>query len=418
MNYNLEYFNSLLNKFNDPKVVDFQINQPEAGIKSNIIPFALADKKDLEQVDIKQYKDLTISRDALKKTNLVLVKMHAGLGSSVKRADLLKKWDNRDTLGSKGTDLYLELDGEYKSLAELQLKQVECLTNKKIYKSVSLQNLVNYETSKQVDSLSENFKNSVNVLASIDQQKMQTIAEDGCVTSARLAPAGHAFLGFYQLFDLFLNKNEVDEVMVIGNGEDLNSTADEQMISWVVEQEIPIVMITTTKLAKDKKGGQISLVKNDKRDYVTIIEKAQAEKSNQLSYFEQIGLRDTDNKSLFNTNIVILNKKVLKNKFNEFLKDTTAEEFKTVISPDLIKNVKEQDGKSFTQLEGAIGSTLLNLDQFFRVEFNCPLISFLNLDPQDREKFFIPIKKIEDFNELLNKYDYSAESGRFELKDL
>jgi hypothetical protein len=413
MNYNQEYFNSLLNKYNDPKATDFKINQPEANIRSSVIPFALAEKVDLEQVNIEKYKNLKVKPELLKQTNLVLVKMHAGLGSSVKRSELLKDWDNREKLGSKGTDLYLNIDGEFKSLAELQLVQVEKISEQNIYSSVSIQNLVNFETVEQVDELSKKYTDKISILSNINQEKMQTIGEDGNLTNERLAPAGHAFLGFQQLLDLF--NNDRQEVVVIGNGEDLNSTADEKITSWVVENEIPIVMITTTKLEKDKKGGQISLVKNEGRDYVTIVEKAQAEKSNQLAYFEQIGLRAGDNESLFNTNIVILNKKALKNKFNQFLSDLGEDKFKEIISPDLIKNMKEQNGKKYVQLEGAIGSTLLNLDQFFRVEFDTPLISFLNLDSEDREKFFIPIKKIDDFTDLLNKYTYSVKSGRFTL---
>ena len=45
-------------------------------------------------------------------------------------------------------------------------------------------------------------------------------------------------------------------------------------------------------------------------------------------------------------------------------------------------------------------------------------LSFLNLNPISREKFFIPIKKIEDFNELLERYEYNTKTGRFDLKEI
>jgi len=201
---------------------------------------------------------------------------------------------------------------------------------------------------------------------------------------------------------------------VIGNGEDLNSTPDNKILSWVVEKEIPLTMITTTKLEKDKKGGQISVVTGDV-DYVTIIEKAQAEKANQLSYFEQLGLRKKDQKSLFNTNIVVINARALKDKLNKL--DIGQDQFSQIISPDLIKNNKTQNGKTYTQLEGAIGSTMLNLDKYFRLNLGESILSFLNLDPVTREKFFIPIKMIEDFHELVEKYEYNTKTGRFDLKE-
>ena len=65
--------------------------------------------------------------------------------------------------------------------------------------------------------------------------------------------------------------------------------------------------------------------------------------------------------------------------------------------------MKTQDGVKFTQLEGAMGSTLLNLDGYFRKEFNQSIVSFVNLSSDDRESFFLPIKKREDFEEIKSK---------------
>ena len=92
-------------------------------------------------------------------------------------------------------------------------------------------------------------------------------------------------------------------------------------------------MITTTKTSSDKKGGQISLVD----DYVTIIEKAQAEASNQLAFFEELGLRENDDISLFNTNIVVINTKALSRLIQNFDIENAC--------GDVIKNVKEQNRK-------------------------------------------------------------------------
>jgi hypothetical protein len=65
-------------------------------------------------------------------------------------------------------------------------------------------------------------------------------------------------------------------------------------------------------------------------------------------------------------------------------------------SPDLIKNKKED----FIQLESALGSVLLNLDRNARRKFGRRVVHFLNLDNDDRENFFRPLKKREDYEEV------------------
>jgi hypothetical protein len=162
-------------------------------------------------------------------------------------------------------------------------------------------------------------------------------------------------------------------------------------------------MLTTTKTLADKKGGQISIVTGAK-EHITIVEKAQAEESGQLEYFEALGLRSGDNESLFNTNIVIINKKALKEVFNKYICSMSADSFAEAFAPDVIKNIKEQDGEKFIQLESALGSVVLSLDKYFRDQFNQPVVSFLNLNHNDREKFFMPIKKRSDYDEIVEKF--------------
>ena len=337
---NKEYFESLWQKYQNPENKDIQIHQPEAGIESNIIPAALLSEKELP---ITHYQNLSSAADKLQNYQLVLCKMHAGIGSSVKRRDYLKKITGREQLGSKGTDLFISLDGENKSLAQLQYQQAKILADSNTFNEVYIQNLINEETINEISKL-DNL--GVKERPQILQLKVPTLL-DGELTSERVAPAGHAYLGFALLSKIF--KNELtQDLYVIGNGEDLNSTADPKILSWVVENNIPITMITTTKLEKDKKGGQISLVRHDKKDYVTIIEKAQAESAHQLEYFEKLGLRPQDNPSLFNTNIVVINAEAMKAKLSKL--SLNFSDFKKVITPDLIQNVKKQQGQDFVQL--------------------------------------------------------------------
>ena len=135
-----------------------------------------------------------------------------------------------------------------------------------------------------------------------------------------------------------------------------------------------------------------------------------------MEYFEELGLREGDRDSLFNTNIVIINKFALKKIFNKYLRNISIDEFIKNIAPDVILNVKEQNGKNFTQLESALGSVMLNLDKYMRLKFNHPVVSFLNLNKSDRERFFMPIKKRQDYEELKNNYEVGAKDFRLYKK--
>ena len=426
---NKEYFTALYQKYTEnssssSSSLELKLHCPEEGIESPVVPFAIAGREDLLDVSIGHYKDITVKHELIKNLSLKIMKMHAGLGSSVERFEHLSEVVGRTTLGSKGTDLYLKIQGEYRSLAELQYIQMQLIQKQNAIGKISIQSLVNEDTWAIVKDCSEKtsyidqkkFKDTITEASQIFQLKMPTIHENGELTLDRVAPGGHAFLGFYLLSEIFNEEESADEIITIGNGEDLNSVADEKILTWMVEEQVPIAMITTTKLEKDKKGGQISLVKEGDQKYVTIIEKAQAEKADQLAYFEELGLRDSDNLCLFNTNIVVINRSLVKSLFKKYLSDMSFGDFSEVIAPDLIRNVKEQDGKKYTQLEGAIGSLLLNLDKYMRVNFGESCVKFLNLDSVARENFFIPIKKMDDFIQTGQKYIFNETTGRLDLK--
>jgi hypothetical protein len=427
-NINERYFEMLKSKASAKKEELPPMHCPENNIHTGIIPLPIASHEDRGLLTVMNYEDLPTPSGKTSDFILNTVKMQAGLGSSVKRSDLIKKVQGRDTLGAKGTDLYFDVLGKERSIAEIQLLQAYALAQKNSYKEVNYQSLVNEETTKAVaatwlelssegKSYQELFTQEEKVRRGSDlfQQKMPTIGENGELTTERMAPAGHGFLGFLEIIDIFENDQE-KILTTIGNGEDLNSTPDLKIMDWVAKNDIPIVMMTTTKTLADKKGGQISLVKGEHPTYVTIVEKAQAEATNQLQYFEELGLRAGDRESLFNTNIVIINKHALKEVFNRFLKDTSTEDFIQSIAPDVILNVKEQSGKKFTQLESALGSVILNLDKYMRLNFDQAVVSFLNLNVSDRTRFFMPIKKREDYEELHDNYVVDSEDFRLHRK--
>lgn len=422
------YFEMLCNKAKVDSSEQIPMHCPEQNITSGVIPYSIVEEKDLDAINVAHYSDLESSTQILKKFNLNIVKMQAGLGTSVERLDLIQEVENRTTLGAKGTDLYFDVLDKKRSIAEIQLLQAYALSKSDNFKSVTYQSLVNDETENAVSNIwnlespfgssyQELFSTNKKLIKGEDlfQKKMPTFNENGELTHKRLAPAGHGFIGLLQLMDIFENDQD-ESIVVIGNGEDLNSTPDLKILEWVAKENIAVTMITTTKTIDDTKGGQISIVKGDHQTYVSIIEKAQAQISNQLEYFEQLGLRDGDRIGLFNTNIVVINKKALKDIFNKYLVNLSQNDFISSISPDVIRNIKEQNGKKFTQIESALGSVMLNLDKFMRLNYNQSIVFFLNLDSSERSQFFMPIKHRSDFDELQSNYFVNESDFRIKKK--
>lgn len=409
LDLNILYFELLYQKFQINK--ESTLTLADSVNRSNVFPYAIATQEIKKNLPLTNYSDLenqSISNS--KDINLCICKMQAGLGSNVKRDDLLEKYSKRKTMGAKGTDLFISYLGKMLSIAEVQL--IMAIENSEVYHKVSYVNMVNEETLEAVIGVWNRVHPELNIIykdlfttnnrayyPEIFQMMMPTLEFKSLnFTFDRKAPAGHGFLGFYKIVEILRAKTVEDEVFVIGNGEDLKSTPDQKIISWVMENDIPIVMMTTTKLEKDKKGGQLAIVMEES-PYITIVEKAQAERAGQLEYFEQLGLREGDDISLFNTNIVIINQKALKSLFNKYL-DISEEEFLENITPELIKNIKIQNQEKYIQLEGALGSVILNLDKLFRRLYGQHVVHFLNLEPKFREHFFLPIKNREDFDEI------------------
>ncbi|MGI4991249.1 UTP--glucose-1-phosphate uridylyltransferase [Halobacteriovorax sp. GFR7] len=394
----LEYFEGLLSNLNE-KSEKLVIATPEND--TGVYPTAIAPRKLLrDELPFHSYEDIKqrySTKDKIDCT-LWLRKMHGGLGSSLDRSDYLKKY-GRTTPGSKSTDLYIETEkfGTI-SLAEAQIIQASKKTSS--FRKVVLQDLVNNDVKPILDEmwkkhehlLSENFSR----LESVVQQKLPTI-KNGKLTTERLAPAGHGIFG-YEVFKGTRPEGK-NLIACIGNGEDLSSTPDRAIVNWMLTENIPVVMVTTTKTERDMKGGQIALKTEGKKTYLTIIEKAQAEQAGQLEYFERLGLREEDEDAFFNTNLVLIN--------FDALNDCK------IALPDLIKNQKEE----FIQLEGAMGSVLLNSDRLAR-ENGRKLVHILNVNKENRTKFFNPIKKMDDFDYILESQSFNEMIFHFNYKKL
>jgi hypothetical protein len=174
------------------------------------------------------------------------------------------------------------------------------------------------------------------------------------------------------------------------------------MVAWMKDKQVPLAMVTTTKTHLDVKGGQMALYQEEGKTFIGMVEKAQAEENDQLEPFEKLGLRPGDAESFFNTNMVLVNYDILSPKLQKLMELVGEKKVLQAISPDLIRNKKSQidmDGetRNYTQLEGAMGSAILNLDKLWRQEMHEPLVHILNVETEYRTDFFCPIKSAFDY---------------------
>jgi len=425
------YFLSLYSKYKDPGAkITLRIGE-------NVYPTAIADKTLMSYLPYVEYEDLLKnekehSANALR-ARLWIKKMQAGTGSSMTRttylSELLNVPKEKIKIGAKGTDLFIEVKDKryskikkYISLAEVQMLQSIVDSLKGIYSEIIFHDVVSVETKDSVNAIwntpclfdpsktyFEYIKSTKGLMRFKEsvQSYQQTVDEAGNLSSNRTNPGGHGFIAVESLCAAYL-KNELPDndhkhlIGVVGNGEDLGSTPDSVIFGWMLKEQIPIVMITTDKTELDMKGGQISLVRDNDGVHVTIIEKAQAQNAGQLELFEKLGLRKQDKRSFFNTNVAVFNYEVLVPLIQKLVTEVGEQEFINIISPDLMQNAKKQKDKdgvirTYVQLEGAMASSLLNLDKFWRKHYGKPIVHFVNVNKQNRTRFFSPVKTAFDF---------------------
>lgn len=411
---NLRYFHALYSKYLNSSEKEKMV------IGKTVYPTAIAPDHLMKELPYVNYEDLLKEKDGLstyaKRARLWLKKMQAGTGSSMTRTTYLAKIKGikpeEVKIGSKGTDLFIDVEDKLVPLAEVQILQGIIDAESGTYSKIIFHDVVSSETKKAIDDIWKRKKpelpSNCMHFKDIVQAHQPTVDEDDELSTNRLSPGGHGFIAVDALSvarseqDL-PERSSKDLVCVIGNGEDLGSTPDAVMIGWVLKNNVPITMLTTEKTELDLKGGQIALVKGQGNSvHVTIIERAQAEEAGQLELFEKLGLRDGDRKAFFNTNVAVLNYDVLTPMIEKLVSEVGEEKFLEVITPDLMINTKKQKDKdgvtrAYKQMEGALGSSLLNLDKFWREKYKEPLIHFINIDRFNRTRFFSPIKTPFDF---------------------
>ena len=385
--------------------------------RSVAYPTAIAPKDILAKLPFVSYANLLSRLSEFKplatRTTLWVKKMQAGTGSTVVRDDYLQaaRANTGETLkiGAKGTDLYASVanaDGTVvqRALAELQVLQLLRAEKQNEFGEIVFQDLVSTETEEALERIWAK-EPSAKRFEKFVQAQVPSLDESQKLSLNRTAPSGHWIFAVdalrAALHDRYRPKSNCEHlVAAIGNGEDLSSTPDPAMVGWMLKEKIPIVMVTTEKTSNDLKGGQISLVE----DHVSIIEQAQAKEAGQLELFEQLGVtvKNDDQIAFFNTNMALFNYEVLVPQLQALATEIGEHAFLDLLAPDLIMNWKEQtddDGmaRKYLQIEGAMGSSLLNFDRYWRRRFGKPLVHFINVESQFRTQFFSPIKTAFDY---------------------
>tara|TARA_B110001454_G_scaffold106457_1_gene100226 strand:+ start:66700 stop:68604 length:1905 start_codon:yes stop_codon:yes gene_type:complete len=449
---NFKYLQVLMGAYGESKrsvkndstivIADHGNLEQAVGKTTMVVPTAIASKSLMKSVPVTDYASIAAKKAdyeaATPEVKFWVKKLMAGTGSGIVRVEFLKEIYQKlgktgsVKIGSKGTDLHaeVEIDGQVHilNIAELQILQLLAQSDK--YKQVIFHDVVSNETQASIETTWSKRSSLLDgkTLSDVAAEKgevrsgptvqfhIPTIGESGSLTKERLAPAGHGLFAIEAVYATLNNKLPKTKkgeslIGVIGNGEDLMSTPSSDIVGWMAKDQLPLVMVTTEKTALDKQGGQIAIGFNSKgQEYVTIVEKAQAETAvkkghtEQMELFAALGLRPNDSKAMFNTNMVLVNYNALQPKLAMLAKAVGGNErLLELIAPDLITNTKKQKGadgveKAFVQLEGAMGSVVLKLDRLYRETFNGqPLVHFLNIGKDHRTEYFAPIKSGFDF---------------------
>lgn len=381
---------------------------------------------------------------AAKQTNLVITDMDAGLGTSLVRDTYVASIPhlNGRGLGSKGTDTHFHAVALARPVSVMEAKAHHYHHDASSFESTTIEPLLNGESesayrqflSIEVPTLRRaktpltyrdfliDPSHHISLTEPLMQPNLPTIdkATDE-LTNDRTAPGGHGYLATLLLERLADQPPQagVRQVRVITNGDGINNTASAEMVGFTTREKAGIVMVTTTRTTADVKGGILGLRKNpDGTQYADIMELAQAGDAQQKDLFQAVGLTTTPevvdlgrehhlNQQYFNTNMALLNEGLLGQFLSQLRASIGQEEFARITTPDLIQNSKKQNGREYIQMEGAMGSVLLKLNQYVTtnpaarklwadISDNAPFLRIINLDPEARGDYFSPVKNAWD----------------------
>lgn len=429
------YFNGLDVQRRDPQHKQVRIGE-------TFIPSSLMTEKERADVlGVVPYELLKGNAYYLQNAQGVHVRFHpmdAGLGSSVIRDEYLQEMAgviDRQALqgkkGSKSTDLYLpymQADGSigYMSIAEVKINRI--ISEASRYGGISLTPIVNDDSLPAMAAVYDQYE------PYFQQQNIQNgrwlkqgdlptwDIQEGRFSKEHMAPGGHGQAGVMLLHEIMSAEDQgVPTVRAIFNGDGPNNFVTPEMVAYTAE-EAGIVMITTTRTPADVKGGIIGgKVHTDGSMSPDICELAQAKKAQQTELFMRLGLADSiedasipadrthsQGEQYFNTNTALMNESVLRPFLLALKEQMSTAEFDALLTPELMLNTKEKNGKQFDQLEGALGSLILRLNEAVQhdaliggiwkeVSGGKQFLKIINTNPQDRDETFTPNKFPIDF---------------------
>lgn len=420
--------------------------------------------------------------DAAKNVHMRILELKGGLGTSFIRLATLKRLLGRDKIADKGTDSYFEnvsvegfdAEGNKKqfseniSVAELKLLYYISLAQRGEYGEIEVRELVNDESKEAV----EKFWNTVYLADRVDERipanqkrTYRQIFSDpvkgikglifnpdfivqgvlpvvdaqtgNYLNDAPLrSPGGHAAFVSLTMDENAKNQKDltVPRITVFTNGDGVNNMLPPAVAGWIVKNNVPITMVTTTKQLLDLKGGLITLLSNkdlpagikeklsrfetltmdeiadlQQSLYPYLLELAQAKAEKQQDLFQKMGITLGEKSAqFFNTNVHAQYHNVLDPFLAELQQIIGPEKFYEIIGPDLITNPKEKKLNggvvNVIQLEGASGSALLAMNRFILTTTDPKIIElkkkygierlvrFVNFDEQLRSEVFTPEK--------------------------
>ncbi|MBR4632421.1 MAG: hypothetical protein IKO48_03775 [Elusimicrobia bacterium] len=241
------------------------------------------------------------------------------------------------------------------------------------------------------------------------------------------------------------SSNKEEEINVVTNSDNWKAgNLFNKIIGWVAKTKTPIAILVTKK--GTNQGGIPMLVSEtingEEFLFYKIIESAQAEENDELKQ----KFNNSPN-ALYNTNMIVESKRAFMKQIklaeknindsqNSQIRErvkrvyglSTEEDLKAFIKTkfalaDLIVNTKTNDEteEKFIQLEGAIGSALMELSNLMYVINGEHLLKFVVLNEKEKDELFGAMKNSDDFYSFLQaieEMDVEGERSSFQQNNM
>lgn len=353
--------------------------------------------------------------DCAKDIEFVELVLEGGLGTNLTRGRYVEEMHNRLDLASKATDLSLIFPVPQRnnamftaSVAEVKLlnliKRIETHATGKRTILRPLVSIGDIDASRpSYEALFNEKPYLEDVMRGVEEPRTygQVLAELGVEIrwwpsdiypgvepgTTKPVPAkanlSHGEFGIRKCVEL-LDESTVTtpRITVFYNGDNTNARPDGRIAGWMDLENIPMAILTTRRTNSDAKGGIVGIIEvPDGKGGITkipaMLELRSAINNGQADLFKKIGLDvpHAENENIgiageqgFNTNTIYINDKLMSPILKELEDIIGREAVLYIAAPDPIPTTKflDKDKKQpFTNVEGPIGTSLINLNNFF-----------------------------------------------------